>query len=117
MRPALPSPELMQMSAKKGTLLLTVLAALLPGSRATAEDPRSELLQRINAERQRSGAPALRLLRPLSEVAQQHAEEIARSGTVQLPRGSDQSINERMRQAGYDAHLWVATSGTWVSVW
>lgn len=93
------------MSMKTPALLLA-LAALLPGT-ARAADPREEILRSINAERQRTGAPPLRLLRSLNEVAQQHAEEIARSGSLQLPRGSEKQIDERMKRAGYDAHRWT----------
>lgn len=92
------------------TLLLAVplLAALLPiAGRAAAQDWRGELLRRINVERQRQGAPALRLQRPLNEAAQQHAEQIARSGQVQLPRGSEKEVDEWMRRAGYNAHRWT----------
>ena len=95
------------MSMKKGALVLA-LAALLPSAGpAVAQDPRGEILRRINQERQRLGAPPLRLLRPLTEVAQQHAEEIARSGQVRLPRGSEKQVDEWMKHAGYNAHRWV----------
>jgi len=95
------------MSMKKSALLLT-LAALLPGTaQAAPADVRAELLRTINAERQRAGAPPLRLLRPLIQVAQQHAEEIAISGRVQLPRGSERQVDEWMRRAGYNAHRWT----------
>jgi uncharacterized protein YkwD len=95
---------------KKSSLLFAtvLLAALLPhpGS-AAAQDARSELLQRLNAERQRIGSPPLRLLRPLSDAAQRHAEAIARSGQVRLQRGSEKEVDTWMRQAGYNAHRWV----------
>jgi uncharacterized protein YkwD len=95
------------MSMKKRTLLLA-LAALLPGAgRAAAQDTRGEILGRLNAERQRVGAPPLRLLRSLTEVAQDHAEEIARSGQVRLQRGSEKEIDEGMKRAGYNAHRWT----------
>jgi len=105
------------MSLKGRSLLLaaTFLTALFPSAGpAAAEDPRSELLRRLNAERQRNGAPALRLLPPLNEVAQRHAEEIARSGAVRLPRGSERQVDDWMRRAGYNAHRWVesATAST-----
>jgi len=88
--------------------LLLVLAALLPGAaQAAPADLRAEILRKINAERQRAGAPPLRLLRPLVEVAQQHAEEIAVSGRVQLPRGSEREVEQWMRRAGYNAHRWT----------
>jgi uncharacterized protein YkwD len=97
----------MQMSMKRRTLLLA-LAALLPGAcRAAAQDTRAEILRRLNVERQRVGAPPLRLLRSLTEVAQDHAEEIARSGQVRLQRGSEKKVDEWMKQAGYNAHRWA----------
>ena len=103
------------MLLKGRTLLLaaTLLASLFP-SAAAAQDPRSDLLRRLNAERQREGAPALRLLQPLNEVAQRHAEEMARSGELRLPRGSERQVDDWMRRAGYNAHLWVesATAST-----
>jgi uncharacterized protein YkwD len=97
----------MQMSIKKGTLLLA-LAALLPSTgQVAAQDSRGEILRRLNEERQRLGAPPLRLVRPLNEVAQDHAEEIARSGQVRLQRGSEKEVDAWMKQAGYNAHRWV----------
>jgi uncharacterized protein YkwD len=107
-RRALAKAELMQMPQRTLLLATALLAVLLPvAGRAAAEDWRGELLRRINAERQRQGAPALRLLRPLSEAAQQHAEKIARSGQVRLPRGSEKEVDEWMRRAGYNAHRWT----------
>lgn len=93
------------MSLKKRTFLL-VLAALLP-SAAAAQDTRDEILRRLNQERQRLGIPPLRLLRPLNEAAQQHAEEIARSGQVRLPRGSEKEVDAWMKRAGYNAYKWT----------
>ena len=95
------------MSIKKRTLLLA-LAALLPSAGpAAAQDARGEILRRLNQERQRLGAPPLRLLQPLNKAAQQHAEEVARSGQVQLPRGSERQVDAWMKQAGYNAHKWT----------
>jgi uncharacterized protein YkwD len=114
----------MPMHPMKQHALVLALAALLPAGRAAAEDPRQEILRTINAERRRAGAPALRLLQPLTEVAQEHAEEIARSGTVRLPRGSEKEVDGRMKRAGYDAHRWsesvVASTeeiGSLMSTW
>src|SRR5215210_1231637 len=91
----------------KTNALLLALAALLPGAaQAAPADLRAEILRTINAERQRAGAPPLRLLRPLTEVAQQHAEEIALSGRVRLPRSSEGEVEQWMRRAGYNAHRW-----------
>ena len=95
------------MSIKKGTLLLA-LAVLLPSAGpAAAQDSRAEILRRLNQERSRIGAPPLRLLRSLTEVAQDHAEEIARSGQVRLKRGSEKEVDEWMKRAGYNAHRWT----------
>ncbi len=95
------------MSMTKRALLLA-LAALLPGAgQAAAQDSRSEILRRLNQERQRIGAPPLRLLRSLTEVAQDHAEEIARSGQVRLKRGSEREVDEWMKRAGYNAYRWT----------
>jgi uncharacterized protein YkwD len=92
----------------KTTAFLLALAAILPGpALAAPADVRAEILRTINAERQRAGAPPLRLLPPLTEVAQDHAEEIAVSGRVQLPRGSERQVEQWMRQAGYNAHRWT----------
>lgn len=100
---------------KRSSLLLpaSLLAALF-SSPAAAQDSRGELLRRLNAERERNRAADLRLLRSLNEVAQRHAQEIARSGEVRLPRGSEREVDAWMRQAGYNAHRWVesATSST-----
>jgi uncharacterized protein YkwD len=97
----------MQMSMKKGALVLALAALALNAGSVAAQDPRGELLRRINQERQRLGAPPLRLLKPLTEVAQQHAEEIARSGQVRLKRGSEKEVDDWMKRAGYNAHRWV----------
>jgi uncharacterized protein YkwD len=110
-RHALRISELMQMPTPRHALLLaatTFVASLLPGAtRAEAQDARGELLRRINAERQRAGAPALRLLKPLNDTAQQHAQEIARSGSLQLRRGSEEEMQQKLRKAGYNPHRWT----------
>lgn len=97
------------MLKKPSILFVTaLLAALLPGAgQAAAQDSRSELLQRLNAERQRIGAPPLRIQPPLNDAAQRHAEAIARSGGARLQRGSEKEVDAWMRQAGYNAHRWV----------
>lgn len=95
------------MSRKRHAPLLALAALLSCTGPMTAQDPRDEILRRLNQERQRPGALPLRLQRPLSEAAQQHTEEIARAGTVQLPRGSERRVDEWMRRAGYNAHRWT----------
>jgi len=98
------------MPMKKSPLLLAaaLLASLLPAAgRVEAQDARGELLRRINAERQRAGAPALRLIKPLNDTAQQHAQEIARSGSLRLQRGSEDQLDRQLRKAGYNPHRWT----------
>lgn len=94
------------MSMKKHLLLPAFAALLLNACQAEAQDSRSEILKRLNQERSRLGAPPLRLLRSLTEVAQDHAEEIARSGQVRLKRGSEREVDAWMKRAGYNAYRW-----------
>lgn len=95
------------MSIKKWSLLVA-LAVILTGTiPAAAQDSRGEILRRINEERQRLGIPPLRLLRSLTAVAQDHAEEIARSGQLRLKRDSEEKVAEWMKLAGYNAHRWT----------
>ncbi len=100
------------MSIKKGTLVLALATLFSSAGPAVAQDPRGEILKRLNQERQRLGAPPLRLLRSLTAVAQDHAEEIARSGQVRLKRGSEKEVDEWMKQAGYNAHRWTESVTT-----
>jgi uncharacterized protein YkwD len=95
------------MTMKPWPVLFATLLALLPATGRSAPDARGDLLRRINAERERLGAPALRALQPLNQVAQQHAEEIARSGSLQLKQGSERQVNDWMRKAGYNSHRWT----------
>lgn len=83
--------------------LLFALAALAP---AVAQgDVRQELLRRINAERSRAGSPPLHLDDALARAAQQHADEIARSGNFRS--GSSEDMRRRLQKAGYQAHEWT----------
>lgn len=84
--------------------LLLALSALA-GPAVSQSDARQELLRLINAERSRAGSPPLRLDDALSRAAQQHAEEISRSGKLQ--NGSSEEMQQRLRQAGYHAHEWT----------
>jgi uncharacterized protein YkwD len=88
-------------------LLLLLLLPLLP-SPTTAQpgDIRQEILRLVNQERERAGAPPLLLSNPLARAAQEHAEEIARRGTVRLPAGADDAMQARLERAGYHAHAW-----------
>jgi uncharacterized protein YkwD len=85
--------------------LILLFAVALPG--AARSDVRQDLLRLINQERQAVGAPPLRLSPSLSQVAQWHAGEIARRGSLRLPAGTTDAVHERIRKAGYDAHEWT----------
>jgi len=90
-------------------ILFTLFAAglALPARAQEPEAARRELLRRINEERATKGSPLLRLVDPLNDAAQQHAEEISRLGTLRLANGSEEVTNERLRKLGYDAHAWT----------
>lgn len=95
------------MKTKARLMLFAVLFALLPTLGRSMPDPRGDLLRRINAERERLGVPALRLAQPLNQAAQQHAEEIVRSGTMRLEQGSERQVSDWIRKAGYNSHRWT----------
>lgn len=95
------------MKTKARLVLFATLLALLPAAGRSAPDPRGDLVRRINAERERLGAPALRLVQPLTQAAQQHAEEISRSGNLRLEQGSERQVSDWIRKAGYNAHRWT----------
>jgi uncharacterized protein YkwD len=91
---------------KRKLLPLLLFGAVLAGQPVLSQDNvRQELLRLVNAERAKAGAPPLRLDDALSRAAQQHAEEISRSGKLQS--GSSEEMQERLRQAGYHAHEWT----------
>ena len=92
---------------KTRLVLFAVLFVLLPALGRSAPDARGDLLRRINAERERLGVPALRLVQPLNQAAQQHAEEIVRSGTMRLEQGSERQVSDWIRKAGYNSHRWT----------
>jgi uncharacterized protein YkwD len=92
---------------------LLFFAALAFFPVAASTDVRQELLQLVNRERQKAGAPPLNLSPALGQVAQWHAGEIARRGkSLRLPAGSTEALGERMKQAGYDAHEWAESLQT-----
>ncbi|HSF40653.1 MAG TPA: CAP domain-containing protein [Thermoanaerobaculia bacterium] len=76
------------------------LAFGLPAARAQTVE---EWLARFNRARAEADVPPLRLSPVLTQVAQQHAEEIARIG--RSPRSAE-AIAERLRQVGYSAYDW-----------
>jgi uncharacterized protein YkwD len=87
-------------------LLLLALGLALRSS-AAGDDPRGEILRLVNAERQRAGAPPLRLSPELTRAAQAHAAEIAARGSLKLRAGSTEEMRERLKRAGYEAHAWT----------
>jgi uncharacterized protein YkwD len=72
---------------------------------ASQADLRQELLRLINAERSRVGSPPLHLDDALTRAAQQHADEISRSGDFH--NGSSEAMRKRLQQAGYEAREWT----------
>ncbi|HEY4575725.1 MAG TPA: CAP domain-containing protein [Thermoanaerobaculia bacterium] len=99
----------------RSTLLIPLLLALpLAISLGAEGDPRGEVLRLLNAERQRVGAPPLRLSPELTRAAQAHADEIAARGSLKLRAGSTEAMRERLKRAGYQAHAWTEslTSGS-----
>ena len=86
--------------------LVPLLLALTTAAPAAAQgDVRQELLRLINAERSRAGSPPLHLDDALARAAQQHADEIARSGDFRS--GSSEAMRNRLQRAGYQAHEWT----------
>jgi len=81
---------------------------------AQGQSLRNDLLNQINAERSRAGAPLLRSVEVLDQAAQRHADEIAQRGSLRLAHGSEDEMNSRLQQAGYDFHEWAesVTSST-----
>src|SRR5262245_36067600 len=85
---------------------LPFLACLLLAVPAVAQsDPRPELLRLINAERQRAGAPPLRLSPALTRAAEEHAREVAASRDLRT--GPSEEMWQRLKRAGYEAHAWT----------
>ncbi|HEV8580620.1 MAG TPA: CAP domain-containing protein [Thermoanaerobaculia bacterium] len=82
-----------------------LLLAAVPGT--AQSDPRGELLRLLNAERQKVGAPPLRLSPPLSRAAEEHAAELAARGAMRLQASSAAEMRQRLERAGYEAHAWT----------
>src|SRR4051812_40115015 len=96
------------MRTKNPTLPLLFALALLAVTRPSfgqTDGARRELLDRINAERQAAGAPPLREEPALERVAQQHADEMSRRGSIE--QGSSDGMQTRLERAGYHAHEWT----------
>jgi len=98
------SPTTVDPNAMRSALPL--LACLLLAAAATGQpDPRPELLRLINAERQKAGAPPLRLSPALSRAAEEHASEVA--ARRDLRTGPSEEMWQRLKRAGYEAHAWT----------
>jgi uncharacterized protein YkwD len=77
------------------------------GATADPEAFRRELLRRLNDERAAGGAPPLRLSPALDLAAQRHVEDVAARGSLRGERRPEQAMDQRLREAGYDAHQWA----------
>jgi len=92
-------------------LLLSLLVAGPTPAALRAAPPddfdllREVFLEKVNAERSRKGATPLKLSPPLSGVAQQRAEEIARRGERELPAPGGGALVQRVKEAGYAPKL------------
>lgn len=92
-------------------LLLSLLLMQAPPSlqgppRPTPDELRLQLLEIINVERAAAGVGPLHLREPLNRVAQQNAEEARDNEGAMYDEKSIPRIQERLRQAGYQAHGW-----------
>lgn len=91
-------------------LFLLALLLLAAGAGTAQNDPRPELLRLINAERQRAGAPPLRISPALTRAVEEHAAQIAARGRLQA--GSSEEMWQRLRRADYEAHAWIESLAT-----
>lgn len=64
----------------------------------------------INDERQRVGAPPLRLSGTLTRAAEEHAAEVVRRGSLET--GSTEDMRRRLKRVGYQAHSWIERLAT-----
>ncbi|HXO40106.1 MAG TPA: CAP domain-containing protein [Thermoanaerobaculia bacterium] len=81
-----------------------------PQAGSATVDPeafRRELLRRLDAERAAAGAPPLRLSPALDQAAQRHVEDVAARGSLRGERRLEQAMEQRLREAGYEAHQWA----------
>jgi uncharacterized protein YkwD len=68
---------------------------------------RRELLRRLDDERAAAGAPPLRLSPALDRAAQRHVDDVAARGSLRGEHRPEQAMEQRLREAGYDAHQWA----------
>ena len=92
----------------------TTAAAAVARARAAAaaampdtQGLRRDLLRRLDDLRAAAGTAPLRLSPALDRAAQQHVDEIAASGSLRRERRPEQAMDQRLREAGYDAHQWA----------
>ena len=81
-----------------------------PQAAGAAADPeafRRELLRRLDDERAAAGAPPLHLSPALDRAAQRHVEDVAARGSLRGERHPGEAMEQRLREAGYDAHQWA----------
>jgi uncharacterized protein YkwD len=81
-----------------------------PQAGSATADPqafRRELLRRLDDERAAAGAPPLRLSPALDRAAQRHVDEVGARGSLRGERRPEQAMDQRLREAGYDAHQWA----------
>jgi uncharacterized protein YkwD len=77
------------------------------GATADPEAFRRELLRRLDDERAAAGAPPLRLSPALDRAAQRHVDDVAARGSLRGEHRPEQAMEQRLREAGYDAHQWA----------
>lgn len=75
----------------------SLLSQSQPRSNATA----TTILQLTNQERQRNGKSVLTLNHQLSQVAQRHAEDMARSGQFSHTGSNGSRLVDRVKASGY----------------
>jgi uncharacterized protein YkwD len=81
-----------------------------PQAGSATVDPeafRRELLRRLNDARAAAGAPPLRLSPALDRAAQRHVEDVVARGSLRGERRPEQAMEQRLREASYDAHQWA----------
>lgn len=82
-------------------------AAQAAGATADPEAFRRELLRRLDDERAAAGAPPLRLSPALDRAAQRHVDDVVARGSLRGEHRPEQAMEQRLREAGYDAHQWA----------
>ncbi len=90
-----------------GAILALMLVIATPGAAQACQSPadtvalRMAVLERVNAERARSGLPALGASGPLTQAAQGHACYLAQRGALSHRGRLGESLGRRLRREGY----------------